>query len=99
MATFVTHLLFDAMVEGPLGVAFFWPLDNTRYLRPWRPFIDVPIQTSVIYGAMFWRAVLVECQVFSLLLIVPFVLACMRQRPRRRPRVPLAGAARLRQAA
>lgn len=91
MATFVTHPPFDAMVEGPLGVAFFWPLDNTRYLLQWRPFIDVPIQTSVVCGAMFWRAVLVECQVSVSCSSCPSCLpACGSGR---------AGAARLRQAA
>ena len=93
------HGVFDAMVEGRLGVAFFWPIDNTRFLLPWRPFIDVPIKTSVLYGDVFWRAVLVECEVLSMVFIGPFVLARMRQWPGPRPRRPVPGVARLRKAA
>lgn len=93
------HGVFDAMVDGRLGVAFFWPIDNTRFLLPWRPFFDVPIKASVLYGDVFWRAVLVECEVLSMVLIGPFVYGRMRQRPRRRPRMPVSGVPRLRQAA
>ena len=33
----VCHILLDAMTSGGLGVAWFWPLDNTRHFFSWRP--------------------------------------------------------------
>lgn len=31
------HGILDAFTNGGLGVAFFWPLDNTRYFFPFTP--------------------------------------------------------------
>jgi len=39
----LSHALLDALTNGGLGVAFFWPLDNTRYFFP-----HTPIQVSPI---------------------------------------------------
>ena len=30
-------ILLDAMTNGGLGVAAFWPFDQTRYFCDWRP--------------------------------------------------------------
>jgi inner membrane protein len=67
------HGVFDAMVFSPLGVAFLWPFDSTRYLLPWQPLVDVPIALSALQGQL-WHAVLVECQFFGLLLLGLFVM-------------------------
>ena len=32
-----SHGVLDAFTEAWLGIAFFWPFDDTRYLFPWRP--------------------------------------------------------------
>ena len=32
-----SHILLDAMTNGGLGVAAFWPFDQTRYFCDWRP--------------------------------------------------------------
>lgn len=32
-----SHILLDAMTNGGLGVAAFWPFDQTRYFCGWRP--------------------------------------------------------------
>jgi inner membrane protein len=32
-----SHGVLDAMTNGGLGIAFFSPLDNTRYFLPWTP--------------------------------------------------------------
>lgn len=39
MATLLlaSHGVLDAMTDGGLGVAFFWPLSETRYFFDWRP--------------------------------------------------------------
>ncbi len=31
----VSHPLLDALTDGGLGVALFWPYDNTRFFFPW----------------------------------------------------------------
>jgi len=38
-----SHGLLDAMTDGGLGVAFFFPFDNHRYFLPWRPIHVSPI--------------------------------------------------------
>jgi len=38
-----SHGLFDALTNGGLGVAFFWPFSDTRYFFP-----DHPIEVSAI---------------------------------------------------
>lgn len=38
-----SHGFLDAMTDGGLGVAFFAPLDNTRYFLPWTPIRVSPI--------------------------------------------------------
>ena len=45
-----SHGLLDAMTNGGLGVAFFSPLDNTRYFLPWRPIVVSPIGVSRFFG-------------------------------------------------
>src|SRR5262249_21263781 len=32
-----SHGILDALTNGGLGIAFFWPFDNTRYFFPWQP--------------------------------------------------------------
>jgi len=38
-----SHGLFDAMTNGGLGIAFFSPIDDSRYFLPLRPFQVSPI--------------------------------------------------------
>jgi inner membrane protein len=45
-----SHGILDAMTDGGLGVAFFWPWDDRRYFLPWRPILVSPI------GAGFFSA-------------------------------------------
>ncbi|MDR0339064.1 MAG: metal-dependent hydrolase [Desulfovibrio sp.] len=33
----ISHIILDAATTGGLGVAVFWPVDETRYFLPWRP--------------------------------------------------------------
>ena len=37
------HGFFDAITDGGLGVAFFFPFDNSRYFLPWTPLKVSPI--------------------------------------------------------
>jgi inner membrane protein len=42
-AVVATHGLLDAMTDGGLGVALFWPFTDQRYFLPWRPIPVAPI--------------------------------------------------------
>ncbi|MBM7061212.1 metal-dependent hydrolase [Pseudomonas sp. UL073] len=37
-----SHGLLDALTNGGLDVAFFWPWDAQRYFLPWRPIVVSP---------------------------------------------------------
>jgi inner membrane protein len=41
-----SHGVLDAMTDGGLGVAFFSPVDNTRYFLPFNPIRVSPIGIS-----------------------------------------------------
>jgi inner membrane protein len=41
-----SHGVLDALTNGGPGVAFFAPLDDTRYFFPWRPIPVSPIAAS-----------------------------------------------------
>ncbi len=45
-----SHALLDAMTTGGLGVAFFSPLDNSRYFFPWRPIKVSPLGASKFFS-------------------------------------------------
>lgn len=42
-ASTLSHALLDAMTNGGLGVAMFWPISETRYFLPWQPIEVSPI--------------------------------------------------------
>jgi inner membrane protein len=39
----LSHPLLDAMTDGGLGVALFWPVDDVRVFAPWQPIPVSPI--------------------------------------------------------
>ena len=49
-AVTASHGALDALTDGGLGVAFFAPLDDSRYFFPWRP-----IEVSPIGAGFFSR--------------------------------------------
>ena len=58
-----SHGILDALTSGGLGIAFFFPWDNTRYFMPWRPIKVSPLEMDhfisewgkrVIYSELFW---------------------------------------------
>jgi inner membrane protein len=50
-----SHGLLDATTDGGLGVAFFSPVDNSRYFLPWRPVLVAPISVSRFFTAHGWE--------------------------------------------
>lgn len=46
-----SHGVLDAMTNGGLGVAFFWPIDDSRYFFPFRPIEVSPISILGFFDA------------------------------------------------
>ncbi|HEX8451756.1 MAG TPA: metal-dependent hydrolase [Longimicrobium sp.] len=54
-----SHASLDALTTGGLGVAFFAPLENSRYFFPWRPIEVSPLSISrffTVRGLMVLRS-------------------------------------------
>jgi inner membrane protein len=45
-----SHGALDALTDGGLGVAFFWPFDTQRFFFPWRPLQVSPIGVGAFLG-------------------------------------------------
>jgi len=76
-----SHGLLDAMTDGGLGIAFFSPLNNTRYFLPWTPIRVSPIGISRFFshrGLMVIQSELLWIWLPSALLI--FVAFLIRRR-------------------
>jgi inner membrane protein len=43
-----SHGLLDALTDGGLGVALFWPFTDARYFAPWRPIPVAPIGAGLV---------------------------------------------------
>jgi inner membrane protein len=80
-----SHGLLDAMTDGGYGIAFFSPLDNTRYFLPWRPLTVSPIGVYGFLSRWGWEVIRSELiWVWSLLaLLLAVVLSVRRLRSRR----------------
>lgn len=44
-----SHILSDAMTDGGLGVAAFWPVDQQRYFLAWRPVRVSPLGVRALF--------------------------------------------------
>jgi inner membrane protein len=49
------HPILDALTNGGLGVAFFAPVDNTRYFFSWRPVKVAPISVGGFFTDRGWQ--------------------------------------------
>jgi len=58
-AALVSHTLLDALTDGGLGVALFWPLNRRRYFFPFRPIRVSPIGLAAL-GRRGLRSLLSE---------------------------------------
>ncbi|MDR2926201.1 MAG: metal-dependent hydrolase [Azoarcus sp.] len=45
----VAHIALDALTNGGLGVAIFWPFSDARYFFPWQPIQVSPISPKVFF--------------------------------------------------
>ncbi len=67
-AVTASHGLLDALTDGGLGVALFWPFTEHRYFFVWRPIPVAPIGRSVLSEYGLWVA-LTELWMFSPLIL------------------------------
>ncbi|MBI4178444.1 metal-dependent hydrolase [bacterium] len=83
-AVTASHGLLDAMTNGGLGVAFFAPLDSTRYFLPWRPLEAPPIGLAPFFGEWGMRVMASEFLYVWVpaCLLLPVVQAASRLRRR-----------------
>jgi len=68
----ISHGLFDAMTNGGKGVAFFFPLDNTRYFLPWRPIVVSYFGVESLFTS---RGLAVLVSEIKILLLPAFILS------------------------
>jgi inner membrane protein len=70
----ISHGVLDALTNGGLGIAFFWPFSSERYFFPWQPIRVSPIGLSFFsgWGLVVLRSELIwvwlPCALSSLLL-------------------------------
>lgn len=55
-----SHGILDALTNGGLGIAFFSPLDPTRYFFPFRPVAVSPIGVEAFFSARGLQVLLSE---------------------------------------
>jgi len=76
----ISHGVLDAMTNGGLGIAFFWPFDNERYFLPWQGIEVSPIGVSGFLSARGWTVILSELQYIWLgALVLGLVAYLLRQ--------------------
>lgn len=46
----LVHIFLDALTNGGLGVAFFWPFSESRYFFPWRPIEVSPFSPKILFS-------------------------------------------------
>jgi inner membrane protein len=75
-----SHGLLDAMTDGGLGVAFFSPIDNTRYFLPWTPIRVSPIGVGRFFSHRGLEVVQSELLWIWLPAVLVMVLAWLLRR-------------------
>jgi inner membrane protein len=84
-AVTASHGFLDAMTDGGLGVAFFSPLDLTRYFLPWTPVRVSPIGIAPFFSE--WGLVALGTEIAYVWAPVILVAAAVRFRRSRKARV------------
>ena len=57
-----SHSVLDAMTDGGLGVAWFWPWSQQRYFLPWHPIEVSPIGLSRFFSPRGLEVVISEAR-------------------------------------
>ncbi|RLB10571.1 MAG: metal-dependent hydrolase [Deltaproteobacteria bacterium] len=56
----LSHGILDAMTAGGMGVAFFSPFSQKRYLFPWKPMIACPLTVEDFFSE--WGKIVVKSE-------------------------------------
>lgn len=92
----LSHILLDAMTTGGLGVAFFWPFDETRHFLSWRPIVVSPFSPKRFMSDWGYRVIMSElryvwapCAAFAFTcFILRKIMRSSSSAHRRAPRYP-----------
>ena len=72
----LSHIALDALTNGGLGVAVFWPVSDTRYFFPWRPIQVSPLSLKVFFTTEKGLKVIASELLWVWLPCLIFVLSC-----------------------
>ncbi len=79
----LSHCVFDALTNGGLGVAFFWPLTSHRYFFPFHP---VEVSPIGVKGFLSYRGLVVVFSeilwIWTPCLFLSFLIRIMQKRHR-----------------
>ena len=79
----ISHGVLDAMTNGGLGVAFFWPFSNSRFFLPWRPLYVSPMEITGFFSVRglrrLFRIAISELLVIWLPAMTIRYFACRKQ--------------------
>lgn len=73
----VSHPILDAFTNGGYGVAFFWPLSDSRYFMPWQPIMVSPIGIRGFFEARSIQVLITEFYWILLPLLVTTTTAIL----------------------
>jgi inner membrane protein len=70
----VVHIALDALTNGGLGVAVFWPFSDARHFFPWQPIQVSPLNPKVFFMTQKGLRVIVSelCWVWLPLMLTAF---------------------------
>lgn len=80
VAALVSHGLLDALTDGGLGAALFWPFSNVRCFAPWQPLPVAPIGRAFV-SMRGLRCMVAEVAMLGPLLLIAIVATRLRRRP------------------
>ena len=76
----LSHAVLDAMTTGGLGVAFFAPIENSRYFLPWREIQVSPIGASKFFSEWGLRVIKSELIWIGIPSLILLALGFIRQK-------------------
>jgi len=78
----VSHIALDALTNGGLGVAAFWPFSDARYFFPWQPIQVSPLSPKAFFTTQKGLNVIVSelCWVWLPLMLTAFIYRSFMRR-------------------
>jgi len=72
----VSHIALDALTNGGLGVAVFWPFSDARYFFPWQPIQVSPLSLKAFVTTQKGLRVIISELYWVWLPLMPVALIC-----------------------